>query len=145
MLAAAIGLWLALIAARGTPIGAAMRRWLVEAPARRLSQVKRGNILLMLTLVGIAVATVWLLDNDGRMLVAFGLPDLATMAIAIDLGTLLDATLVAVAAASAVRFRDIGARLRRPSPRRPRTRSIRVRRATPPANNDDEGRPALAA
>jgi hypothetical protein len=141
----AIGLWLALIAARGTPIGALLNRWLVELPAHRLSQIKRGQVLLVLVLVSIAVATIWLLENDGRMLLAFGLPDIASLAVAIDLGTLLDMTLVAVAAASMVRVRSIGTWLRGRTPSRgARTRALRVRRPRPPAN-DDEDRPALAA
>ena len=94
------GLWLMLEVARGTPIGQALHRWLVELRANRLSRVERGHVLLLLVLIGIAIAATWLLEDDGRMLVAFGLPDIATIAAAIDLGTLLDVTLVAVAAAS---------------------------------------------
>lgn len=143
----AIGLWLTLLAARGTPIGRSLHRWLVEMPARRLSQVKRGQVLLWLVLIGMAVTTIWLLENDGRMLLAFGLPDIASVAVALDLGTLLDVTLVAIAAASVVRVRAIGTWLRgRTTSRRPRSRTIRARRPRPPANDDeDRGAFPLAA
>lgn len=145
LIALALGLWLLSRAADGTPIGRTMRRWLVERPAERLSRISRGQVLLMLTLAGIAIALVWLLEDDGRMLVAFGLPDVAGLAVAIDLGTLLDVTLVAIVAASTIRVRAVVASLRaRPMPRRPRPRTVRTRRPRPPAN-DGEDRPALAA
>jgi len=137
----AIGLWLALLAARGTPIGRSLQRWLVDLPARRLSRIKRGQILLWCVLIGIAVTTVWLLENDGRMLLAFGLPDIAGVAVALDLGTLLDVTLVAITAASVVRVRAIGTWLRDRAPsRRARGRTIRTRRPRPPANDDEDRR-----
>jgi len=141
----AIGLWLTLHAARGTPVGDVLHRWLVAMPARRLAQIKRGQVLLWLVLIGVTMAAIWLLADDGRMLVAFGLPDIAALAAAIDLGTLLDVTLVAVAAASVVRVKAITGLLRgKSSPRRPRTRAIRARRVPPPSN-DDEDRALIAA
>lgn len=137
----AIGLWLALLAARGTPVGRSLQRLLVEMPARRLSRINRGQVLLWCALIGIAVMTIWLLENDGRMLLAFGLPDIASVAVALDLGTLLDVTLVAIAAASVVRVRALGTWLRgRATSRRPRRRTIRVHRPGPPANDDEDRR-----
>lgn len=144
MLGVVLGLWLAIWAAGDTPLGRTLRRWTVERPAARLSRISRGQILLMLTLAGIAVALIWLLENDGRMLVAMGLPDIVGLAMAIDAASLLDLALVAVVAASAIRIRTIATRLRSVAARRPRARAVRVRRLRPPANNDDE-RPALAA
>jgi len=138
-------LWLTLIAARGTPVGRLFHRWLVAMPADRLSRIERSHVLLLLVIVGIAVVATWLLAEEARVILAFGLPDLAGLAAAIDLGTLLDVTLVAVAAASAVRVRSMTSWLRgKPAPRRPRTRAVRVRREARPTN-DDEDRPALAA
>ncbi|MBN8809232.1 MAG: hypothetical protein J0I47_13485 [Sphingomonas sp.] len=141
----ALGVWLLLHASEGTPTGRVLHRWLVERPAARLSRISRGQVLLMLTLAVMVVTIIWLLEDDGPALVAFGLPDIAGLAVAIDLGTLLDVALVAVVAFSTVRVRAAGrwiaARL---APRRPRRRSIRIRRTTRPAN-DDEDRWALAA
>jgi hypothetical protein len=145
MLGALLGLWLALWAAGNAPTGRTLRHWMVERPAARLSRISRGQILLMLTLTGVAVALIWLLENDGRMLIAMGLPDVLSLAVAIDAASLLDLAVVAVIAASTIRVRAITSWLRpRATPRRPRARTIRVRRTRPPAN-DDEDRPALAA
>ena len=145
LVGAVVGLWLAMWAAGDTPIGRTLRRWMVERPAARLSRISRGQILLFLTLAGIALALIWLLENDGRMLVAMGLPDVMSFAVAIDLASLLDVAAVAVVAASTVHLRTITAWLRRrPTPRRPHARSVRIRRERSPAN-DDEDRPALAA
>lgn len=144
MLGALLGLWLAIWAAGDTPIGRALRNGMVERPAARLSRISRGQILLFLTLAGVALALIWLLENDGRMLVAMGLPDVLGLAMAIDAASLLDLALVAVVAASMIRVRAVVNWLRPRATRRPRARSGRVRRVRPPANDDDE-RPALAA
>ena len=140
-----LGLWLALWTAGDTPVGRTLRRWMVERPAVRLSGISRGQVLLMLTLAGIAVALIWLLENDGRMLVAMGLPEMASLAVAIDAASLLDLALVAMIAASTIRVRAVSTWVRqRIAPRRSRARTVRTRRSKPPAN-DDEDRPALAA
>ena len=144
-LGALLGLWLAIWAADGTPIGRTLRNWMVERPALRLSRVTRGQILLLLVLAGAALALIWLLENDGRMLVAMGLPDVVSLAIAIDAASLLDLALVAVVAASAIRVRAVADWIRPTArPRRPRNRVTRTRRTRLPAN-DDEERPARAA
>ena len=138
-------LWMAMIAARGTPVGDALRRMLVEAPARRLSRISRGHLLFMLLTLSIIVGLVWLLENDGRMLVTMGLPEFLSFAAAIDLSALLDLAAVAVVAATAIRFRAVTSWLRHQiAPRRSRARRPRVQRQRPPAN-DDEDRRALAA
>lgn len=138
-------LWMALLAARGTPAGGILHRILVEAPARRLSRITRGHVLLAMVTLSLIVGAIWLLDNDGRMIVSMGLPDFLSFATAIDLSALLDLAAVAVIAATTIRFRAVGAWVRQTiAPRRPRARRPRVRRHRPPAN-DDERRPALAA
>lgn len=145
MLIALLTLWMALLTAQGTPAGKALHRLMVEAPARRLSRIGRGQILLAILALSIIVTLVWLLENDGRMLVTMGLPEFLGFATAIDLSALLDLTAVAVIAATTIRFRAVGAWVRqRIAPRRPRARRPRVQRLRPPAN-DDERRPALAA
>ncbi|THD36085.1 MAG: hypothetical protein E7773_09115 [Sphingomonas sp.] len=145
MLGALLGLLLALRVAEGTPIGRTLQLWLLERPASRLSRISRGHLLLFLTIAGVAVGLIWLLENDGRMLVAMGLPDVVGLAMTIDAASLIDLALVAVIAASAIRVRAVvGWVHQRAALRRPRTRTVRTRRAKPPAN-DDEDRPALAA
>ena len=140
-----LGLWMAMIAARGTPTGDTRHRWLVEAPARRLSRISRGQALLMLLTLSIIVSLVWLLENDGRMLVTMGLPEFLGFATAMDLSALLELAAVAVIATTTIRVRGVTSWLRQQiTPRRPRQRRTRVQRKRPPAN-DDERRPALAA
>ena len=134
-----------MIVARGTPVGDTLKRVLVEAPARQLSRISRGQLLFVLLTLSIIVSLVWLLENDGRMLVTMGLPEFLGFATAIDLSALLDLAAVAVIAATTIRFRAVGSWLRQQiAPRRPRARRPRVQRLRPPAN-DDERRPALAA
>jgi len=145
MLIALISVWAALLLAQGTPIGNRLHRLLVEAPARRLSRIGRGQILFGLLTLSIIVSVIWLLDNDGRMLVTRGLPDFLGFATAIDLSALLDLAAVAVIAATTVRVRTVVTSLsNKVAPRRPRARRTRVQRLRPPAN-DDEDRRALAA
>jgi hypothetical protein len=145
MLIALISIWAALLAAQGTPIGNRLHRLLVEAPARRLSRIGRGHLLLAIVTLSIIVTLVWFLENDGRMLVTMGLPEFLGFTTVIDLSALLDLAAVAVIAATTIRFRAVSTWARQKiAPRRPRARRIRVQRQRPPAN-DDEGRPALAA
>lgn len=132
-----------MIVARGTPVGDALQRMLVEAPARQLSRISRSQILFGLLTLSIIVALVWLLENDGRMLVTMGLPEFLGFATAIDLSALLDLAVVAVIAAATIRVRTVVTWLsHKIAPRRPRARRTRVHRLRPPAN-DDEERPAL--
>jgi len=145
MLIALISLWAALLMAQGTPIGNRLHRLLVEAPARRLSRIGRGQILFGLLTLSIIVSVVWLLENDGRMLVTMGLPEFLGFATAVDLSALLDLAAVAVLGAATVRVRTVVTWLsHKVAPRRPRARRTRVQRLRPPAN-DDEDRRALAA
>jgi len=145
MLVALISIWAALLMARGTPIGIRLHRLLVEAPARRLSRIGRGHVLLAIVTLSIIVSVIWLLDNDGRMLVTMGLPDFLGFATAIDLSALLDLAAVAVIAAATVRVRTVVTWLsHKVAPRRPRARRTRVQRLRPPANDDEDQR-ALAA
>ena len=145
MLIALLTLWMALLSARGTAIGRSMHRLMVEAPARRLSRIGRGQMLFAILTLSIIVTLVWFLENDGRMLVTMGLPEFLGFATAIDLSALLDLAAVAVIAATAIRVRTVTSWLsHKVTPWRPRARRTRVQRLRPPAN-DDERRPALAA
>jgi hypothetical protein len=137
-------LWLALLTARGTPVGNFLHRWLVDRPVQRLARIRRGQVLLGIALLSAIVVTIWLLENDGRMLVAMGLPDVLAFATAIDLATLLDFAAVALVAGAAIRVRSVVAWVVQRTVRRPRQRAPRTRRAArPPAANDDD-RPAFA-
>ncbi len=145
MLTALIGIWLAMWIARGTPTGAAMHRVLVERPAAWLARIRRSDMLLWLVILTVTAAVIWLLDNEGRVILSMGLPEFASFAAAVDVSALLDLAVVAIVAATTIRVRAIrtwlGGKI---APRRPRARRPHVRRTRKPAN-DDEERPALAA
>jgi hypothetical protein len=145
MTAILAGLWLMTWLGRGTPIGALLHRLLVDLPAARLSRISRGQVLLWMILAGGSMALVWLLQNDGRMLVAMGLPEVLSFAAAVDLATFVDLSAVALAAAGSVRMQALGQWIahRLPAGSRRRPRTVRVRRPRPPANDDE--RPALPA
>ncbi|WP_375397769.1 hypothetical protein [uncultured Sphingomonas sp.] len=140
-----LGLWLAMAMAMadGTPIGRMLHRILVAWPAGRLSRINRGQMLLAILLLTATAGIVWLLEDDGRMLVIMGWPEVMGMAAAIDLSALLDLTLVALVAASTIRVRAVTAWIAartRPIRRAPRRRRAR-RAASPPVNDDDEQYP----
>jgi len=146
MLIALISIWAALLMAQGTPIGDRLHRLLVEAPARRLSRIGRGHVLLAIVTLSIIVTLIWFLENDGRMLVTMGLPEFLSFAAAVDLSAVLDLAAVAVIAATTIRFRAVGAWVRQKiSPRRPRARRPRVQRLRRPANDDEDRRALMLA
>ncbi len=140
------GLWLMMGIGRHTPIGRGLHRALVEAPCRWLSGISRGQVLLTVLILAIVVGVVWLLENDGRMLVAMGLPEFMGFAAAIDLPALLDLAAVAMVAAGAVGVKAVkawlAARLARPASRRRHVRTRCGHRPDRPSANDDD-RPAI--
>jgi hypothetical protein len=140
------GLWLILWIGRETPIGRGLHRIMVQAPCRWLADISRGQVLFVILLLGIVVGTIWLLDNDGRMLLTMGLPEFMGFAGAIDLSALLDLAAVAVIAAGAVRVKAIktwlATRIARPQSRQRQVRTRRTRRPDRASANDDD-RPAI--
>ena len=141
MLVFLVTVWAAMFVARGTRVGDAIHRMLVEAPARRLSRITRGNLLLAGLILMTVIGVICLLDMEGRMILSMGLPEFAAFAAAVDLSALLDIVVVAVVASSAVRVRTVRAWLgQRIAPRRPRARRPRVQRLRPPANDDEDRR-----
>ncbi len=140
------GLWLMMWIGRDTPIGRGLHRVMVEALCRWLSSISYGQVLLTILMLTLIVGIVWLLENDGRMLVAMGLPEVMGFAAAIDLSALLDVAAVAVIAAGTVRMRAVKAwliaRFTRPASRQRPVRSRRTRRPDRPSANDDN-RPAI--
>ncbi len=140
------GLWLMMWIGRDTPIGRGLHRALVEAPCRWLASISRGQILLVILILAVVVGIIWLFENDGRMLVAMGLPEAMGFATAIDLSALLDLAAVAVIAAGTVRMRAVkgwlATRFTRPASRQRHSRTRRTPRPKPPSANDDD-RPAI--
>jgi hypothetical protein len=138
-----LGLWGVMLAGRRLPVGRALHRLLVELPCRRMAAITRGQLLLAILMLSLVVGLVWLLEDDGRMLVAMGLPDMMAVAVAIDLSALLDLAAVAVLAAGITGISVIRSWLSQRFVRARRPRAIRVRGPHRPSN-DDEERPGFA-
>jgi hypothetical protein len=138
-------IWLAMLAARGTPLGVSMRRWLVEKPAASLSRIRWETVLTLALLCLFGGAAFLILGHEGVQLFGMAAPELAGLLAMIDLGVVVDVALVAIAAASTGGWRAVramfGVRVQRP-------RALRARRTARPARpaaNDDEDGAALRA
>lgn len=132
-------LWATLVLARGTPIGMAMRRLLVDWPARRLARVTRGQIVFAFLLILGAGALIWLLEGEAVRMLGAATPEIIGWASTFEITTLLDLFTATLLAGSSLRLRNFAATMRtilaRKGRRHARTR-LRVRRPT--ASNDDE-------
>ncbi|NIJ22097.1 hypothetical protein FHS95_003808 [Sphingomonas naasensis] len=141
------GLWLALLAAGDTATGRTMRRILVEAPARALNNVHRGQYLMLLLLILVGGTLGWLTEGESLRMMMMGAPELVGMLASLELGVFVDVLAVALLTASTVRIRTVIVLLRAPfarrAPRARRTHSAPQRQT--PANDDDRPAPALAA
>ncbi|WP_139810095.1 hypothetical protein [Sphingomonas azotifigens] len=132
-------IWLAVLVADDTPAGRALRKLLVEAPARWCNRWSRGDLLLILVLVAGAAAILWAMEAEGRLFLGMFGPDIVAGASMLELGTLLDVAVTAVAVFTTLRVQGlrhwIAARLPRRQPRARRTR----RQMRPAANDDGDG------
>jgi hypothetical protein len=138
-----VGLWAALIAARGTPVGETLNRWLLAKPAAALSRIHRQTMLAAAMLIVTALAAWWVIGHEGILIYSMALPELTAALAMIDLGVMLDIALVVVTGAASSSWRAIRALLpQRAAPRSPRARRTRTPRK--PAANDDGDGPALA-
>jgi hypothetical protein len=144
MLAILIATWAALIAARGTPIGTAMRRWLVEKPAAMLSGIHRQTWLAVLALVVIGFTCSWVIGKEGILLYSMALPELTAALAMVDLGVLVDVAMLLVATASTSGWRAVRTMVSVWLDRSRSARTRRTRRTQRPAANDDGERPGFA-
>ena len=89
-----------------TRIGGALRRLLIEEPARRLNWLKRGHVLLAaLVFAGLYVA--YLIGRQDGVIVAGQVAgDAMGVAMALDLASWIDVVAIALLVAGAVRFRE---------------------------------------
>lgn len=144
LLGIVIGTWAMLIAARGTPFGAAMQRWLVEKPAARFARIHRQTVLAALALVLAGLAAGWLIGQEGVLLYSMALPELTAALAMIDLGVMVDVAVMLVAATASGGWRALRTLLaaRLGQARTPRAR--RARHAQRPTANDDGEGPGFA-
>jgi hypothetical protein len=92
--------WLSIVAAPGTPIAAALRRWLVDAPACRLSATGRAEAVIATVLVAAILAMTLLDDGDPLRMAVMGVPDAALWITSFELTAIVD-VIVAVGVAFA--------------------------------------------
>lgn len=90
VLAAAL-MWLS----QGKVVGSALRRALVEAPARALNRLSRGRVVFFALLAIIGVALALLVGIEGLHLFGLALPDLLVWFAVFDVGVFIDAILIA--------------------------------------------------
>lgn len=133
-----------------TPTGKALRRLLVDAPARTLSRLTPGRLLIALALIGTSVLVAALFEAEGLRLLGMALPEGLAWVAAFDVATVLDIFAAAAMIAATARLRALQdlarsawARARSMTSRIPRAsrRAGRARRSprpgSPPAQGDD--------
>lgn len=134
-----------------TPVGRAMQRVLVEAPARWLSRWSAGQLLLMAMLAGTLGTAMLTLEKSDLQLVAMMAPEAVAWITAFEVGAYLDAAIAVVLSASMLRgggmrgwIGALAARVRRGTARAPRGRPAR-RKLLPDNDDEDPAGLALAA
>lgn len=139
-----------------TPTGKALRRLLVEAPARTLSRLTPGHLLIALALVGASILVVLLFEAEGVRLLGLAVPEGLAWVAAFDVATFLDVFAAAAMIAAGARLRSLqdlarsarawtrslASRVLRAPHRAGRGRRRRARRpgARPAKGDDGEGR-----
>lgn len=133
-------------------VGAALRRTLVQPPARLLAKLSRGQIIgLMLVLVVMTAASV-VFEADGLKLMSMAAPDLIAWVLMFDVTVLFDLAVLAISlraiagwrgltqAAAVLREKTMPL-VRRNAARGRQTR--RPRRPRPPRSKADDAEPGL--
>lgn len=149
-----LAIWLVLRTAPDTSIGRALHRWMVENPARGLDRLSRGHVLLALLLIAVVGAVIWVMENEGVVIMSMAAPEAAAFLTSFEISAYLDVIAALAVTASTVRIRAVGSRLRgrvgamvRATPRSARARQA-PRPIRPDAANDDgdgRGRIPIAA
>jgi hypothetical protein len=89
-----------------TRSGGVLRRLLIDAPARRLDRLKRGHVVLALTVFAV-LAAAWAIGRQDGLIVAGQMSaEGLSYAMVFDLATWLDVTAIALAIGAAVRLRE---------------------------------------
>ena len=149
----AILLLTALLVIRTAPeslLGRALRRPLVDWPAKKLARLTRGQVIVLAGFMLLIWAAVALLGQEAVRVMSMAMPDTLAWLATFDLSILVDGLVAAGLIATQARLGRLGGRLRGrlAKGRRPRRRARRPhRRPAPKPGNDDDpaGDWALAA
>lgn len=139
----AIACWLIMAGASQTPLGKAMHRMLVDAPAMRLSRFTRGDAAVIVLMM-IAAAMVTLVgEGDGIRVLTLAAPDIAIWITTFEMSAYLDIVMALAAAAAGLRVRGMARYLgvvgRHPAAKA-RKRATRSRRTRPIVGDNDDDR-----
>ena len=137
---ALIAAWVVLLVAPATPIGRALGRWLIDAPARIFNRITRGHIVMWCVLAAVAALIIWQLEGDGVVLLRMMAPEIISWLTMFEIGTLVDVAVATAATASAIRLRNFADHLSAwlPGAQRRASRARRTRSARSKPANDDE-------
>ena len=137
-----------------TAAGRTLFHVLVEWPARQLSRITRGHLILAALIAVLIFAAIAIAKTEGGFLVAQGLPEGMGILVSLDVASYVDAIAVALLFAASVRLKAVKAMVmttvarvrRRVVGRTGRSRRIRrPRPGLPPANDDEPAALPLAA
>lgn len=89
-----------------SPIGRLLRRYLVEAPARRLNAIKPAHIVMMVGLALVGLILFRLFDAEGVRVFGMMAPEIGVWFGTFELSLVTDALAVGLAIAATTRLRD---------------------------------------
>lgn len=142
---------LALTVADQGPVGIALRQWLVEAPARRLSRLTAGQAAGLCLVVVLGVVAIVLFEADGARMFALAAPDMIAWALMFDVTVIFDLVVIAISLRAVAGWRGLMrqrelvlsvvstvlGRIRR----RARSRGGRFGKPRPPRSPSDDAEP----
>ncbi len=138
MTATLLMLWLALLAAKGTPAGRLLNRLMVEKRAAWLSRVRRGSVIAF-GLLGTALIVAGMMGHDAPVIAALSMPELTAVLASAEMTIWIDAAIAVGGAASLLHAKGAGQwlRARIGVARQRAARTRRPRRPAEPSNDDD--------
>ncbi|GEM_PF-445420 len=142
---------LALTVADQGPVGIALMRWLVEAPARHLSRLTAGQAAGLCLVVVLGVVAIVLFEADGARMFALAAPDMIAWALMFDVTVIFDLVVLAISLRAVAGWRGlmqqrefatrvVSTVLRRIR-RRARSRGGRLGKPGPPRSPSDDAEP----
>ena len=89
------------------PVGIALRRWLVEAPARHLSRLTAGQTVGLCLVLTLGVAAIVLFEADGARMFALAAPDMIAWALMFDVTVIFDLVVLAISLRAVAGWRGL--------------------------------------